>query len=259
MPSADQFNLSSIRDALARLEETIIFSAIERGQFTLNQQVYQQGQGVSLTPTSAEFPDDSFFEHFLYGTEKLHSALGRYRQGDLEHAFFAHRQLPKPALSSGPPETYGQLLFPNTINMNNDLLSVYLKKVVPMIALKAPHDDGHFGSTCVCDIALIQALSLRVHYGKLVAETKYRAETERFQALIKAKDEAGIMQALTNEAVEKQVIERVRVKAARYGRSEDEGGGSFKVDPSIIADMFRDVIMCVCFFWRGLGTLTNFF
>jgi len=237
------FNLQSIRDALARLEETIIFAAIERGQFTLNASVYVRGKGASLTPSTAEFADDSFFEHFLYGTEKLHSALGRYREGDLEHAFFGHRSLPHPALSKGPPETFGQMLMPNTINLNEQLLKVYVGKVVPNVAAKAAQDDGHYGSTCVCDIALLQSLSLRVHYGKLVAESKFLAEQARFEALIKAKDADGIMTALTNETVEKEVIERVRTKAARYGKSSDEGGGSFKVDPQVVADLFRDVII----------------
>jgi chorismate mutase len=240
---AKQFDLSAIRDALARQEETIVFSVIERGQYTLNAQVYTRGE-LSLTPGDAQFPHDSFFEHFLYQTEQLHSRLGRYRAQDLEHAFFAARSLPTPALSKTPTEPWGQPLAPNSININDEILSVYVEQVAPRISLKAGEgDDGHCGSTCVCDIALIQALSHRVHYGKLVAETKFRAETERFQALIKAQDAAGIMQALTNEAVEKQVIERVRIKAARYGRSEDEGGGAFKVDPQIIADVFRDIII----------------
>ena len=49
---------------------------------------------------------------------------------------------------------------------------------------------------------MLQALSKRIHFGKFIAEAKFQAETERYTKLILANDADGIMEALTNSAVE---------------------------------------------------------
>eukprot|EP00978_Attheya_sp_CCMP212_P048824 scaffold581008_cov51-Attheya_sp.AAC.1 len=79
-------------------------------------------------------------------------------------------------------------------------------------------DDEQHGSTVLSDIAALQALSRRVHYGKFVAESKYRANPEEYQRLVEAGDAQGVMKLLTNEAVEEQVLRRAKIKAATYGR-----------------------------------------
>ena len=53
------------------------------------------------------------------------------------------------------------------------------------------------------DIAVLQALSKRIHFGKFIAEAKFQAETERYTKLILANDADGIMEALTDSTVEK--------------------------------------------------------
>ena len=53
----------------------------------------------------------------------------------------------------------------------------------------------------------VQALSKRVHYGKFVAEAKFLAQTAEYTELIRKQDGAGIMELLTNKAVEKQVCD----------------------------------------------------
>lgn len=40
-------------------------------------------------------------------------------------------------------------------------------------------DDGNYGSAAVCDIAVLQALSKRIHFGKFIAEAKFQSERER--------------------------------------------------------------------------------
>ena len=40
-------------------------------------------------------------------------------------------------------------------------------------------DDGHHGSSVVADVACLQAISERVHYGVFVAESKYTARSPR--------------------------------------------------------------------------------
>ena len=211
------------------MEETIIFAMIERAQWARNGRVYARGAGQSLAPAGCE--GESFFEHFLHETEKLHARLGRYREQDLEHAFFAVKGLPPATLA----------------RYESDVVALLTKN-------SAAADDGHYGSTACADIALIQALSYRINYGKLVAETKFRAKPGVFSGLVAQRDAAGIMRELTDELVERAVLERVRAKAARYARPTDASPGTvgdsadvnangYKVDPDVISNIYRDVVI----------------
>lgn len=88
---------------------------------------------------------------------------------------------------------------------------------MPSVAKKG--DDEQHGSTVLADIAVLQALSKRVHYGKFVAESKYRSDPEEYQRLVDNDDADGVMKLLTNSAVEEKVLRRARLKAATYGRA----------------------------------------
>jgi hypothetical protein len=44
----------------------------------------------------------------------------------------------------------------------------------PCAAIAAPGDDGNYGSAATLDVLCLQALSKRIHYGKFVAEAKFR-------------------------------------------------------------------------------------
>lgn len=48
----------------------------------------------------------------------------------------------------------------------------YVSEVVPKIC--EPGDDNQHGSSIICDIGALQALSRRVHLGKFVAESKFQ-------------------------------------------------------------------------------------
>ena len=104
----------------------------------------------------------------------------------------------------------------DALNWNPILYEKYLNVIVPAIARKG--DDEQYGSTCVTDTAALQALSKRIHYGKFVAESKYRSNPEGFQRLVDAGDADGVMALLTNAKVEEQVLTRARLKATTYGR-----------------------------------------
>lgn len=82
-------------------------------------------------------------------------------------------------------------------------MNLYLDELVPGITEEA--DDNNYGSAAMQDVLCLQALSKRIHYGKFVAEAKYRAAPEQYQALIRKHDQDGIMQLLTNESVEQKV------------------------------------------------------
>ena len=158
------------------------------------------------------------------------------------------------------------------MNFNKKLLDKYIRIIVP--SLCEGGDDEQHGSTTLCDIAALQALSRRVHYGKFVAESKYRSDPEAYQRLVDANDADGVMELLTNAAVEAQVLRRASIKAATYGTEplltqlppiEAESSTAIvaaaaasavvaamdacdhkkhgKVDPAVIESVYRDIII----------------
>eukprot|EP00547_Thalassionema_nitzschioides_P008943 CAMPEP_0194226874 /NCGR_PEP_ID=MMETSP0156-20130528/42569_1 /TAXON_ID=33649 /ORGANISM="Thalassionema nitzschioides, Strain L26-B" /LENGTH=328 /DNA_ID=CAMNT_0038959341 /DNA_START=153 /DNA_END=1139 /DNA_ORIENTATION=- len=217
--TADVLSLESIRSTLIRQEETIIFALIERAQFRHNALVYKKaGFGELGTPLGSKESNEelSFLEYMLIGTEALHSRVRRYTSPE-EHSFFPHR-LSLDEQRNLPDLEYPEILSADAaqVNFNQILLKKYQEDIVPM--LTAQGDDEQHGSCTLCDIAALQALSRRVHYGKFVAESKYRSNPEEYQRLVDANDADGVMKLLTNSAVEKMVLRRARLKAATYGR-----------------------------------------
>ena len=294
--TVDVLSLDSIRHSLIRQEETIIFALIERAQFRHNDIVYQKGGfgdiGVpagSYDPKvdnsdSAEDEPLTFLEYMLVGTEALHCMARRYLSPE-EHAFFPERLPRRGPLPSLPSLQYNQELLSqqggaSSVNFNRRLLKLYMDRIVPSVCDKG--DDEQHGSTALCDIAALQALSRRVHYGKFVAESKYRSDPDEYQRLVDAGDADGVMELLTNASVEAKVLRRSRLKAATYGSEpllselppiegsdatstlvaaaaasavvaalsaldghHQYSGSAYKgkVDPSVIEEVYRDIII----------------
>ena len=44
-----------------------------------------------------------------------------------------------------------------------------------------PGDDSQHGSAVLADVSVLQALSKRVHYGKFVAESKYKTDPGEYE------------------------------------------------------------------------------
>lgn len=65
---------------------------------------------------------------------------------------------------------------------------------------------------------------------------------DKYVALIKAKDEDGIMELLTNVAVEKKLLRRLRKKVLIYGQEiddsgENEDGGKIRFNQKTVETM----------------------
>ncbi|RUS18975.1 chorismate mutase, partial [Endogone sp. FLAS-F59071] len=235
----DLFSLPRIRDILIRLEDTIIFgilsnlfppvdaltcfrgthadpnppspaALIERAQFALNSAIYQ--------PNAPQFKDvtdnRSFLEYFLWETEKVHAKVRRYSSPD-EYAFTS--PLPAPIIST---LDYPSFLYPNDINVNPQILSCYLDHIVGAVA--KPGDDQQYGSATTRDVEVLQALSKRIHYGKFIAECKFRESPSAYAELARTKNLEGIEALLTNKEVEASLLNRLRRKALIYGQSLDD-------------------------------------
>ncbi|KAG0163171.1 chorismate mutase aro7 [Apophysomyces sp. BC1034] len=206
----DSFSLDKLRSTLVRLEDTIIFALIERAQFASNKCIYSSGSLQFQGATG----ERSFLEYFLWETEKVHAKVRRYTSPD-EYAFTS--PLPEPIL---PSIDYRQFLFPNDININDDIMKMYINSIVPFICQEG--DDNNYGSSATKDIECLQALSRRIHYGKFIAESKFRSSPEEYTCLAQANDREGIYELLTNRDVEKKLLDRLRRKALVYGQTFDQ-------------------------------------
>ena len=222
--------LENIRNVLIRQEETIIFALVERAQFKQNKIIYEKA-GIKLPNF-----DGSFLDYILRGTEALHSTIRRYTSPD-EHPFF--KNLPEPVL---PIDAYDFPIKKTDVNINDQIKEIYINNIVPEVCEEG--DDGQYGSSALCDLAALQALSKRIHYGKFVAESKFLSDKEAYISLIKAKDKDGIMEKITNKAVEEKLLKRVALKAATYGReidvttSEPENENQ-KICPNLVVDIYK--------------------
>lgn len=217
-----------------RLEDTITFHLIERAQFPLNATIYQPG-GVKI-PNSGL----SLFDWMLREQESLQSLVRRYESPD-EYPFFPDA-LQKPILQ---PLHYPQILHSNNVDVNKELKDKYIEVILPSACRQFGKEDRgeteeNYGSAATCDVALLQALSRRIHFGKFVAESKFQQETERFTRLIRDNDRKGIDAAITNELVERKVLERLRLKAKTYGTDPSIGhGAEGKIDVDAVVAMYK--------------------
>jgi len=239
-------NIDDIRRVLIRLEETIIFSLIERVQFAFNAEIYRPGR---FGDTIGE--NESLVGYVLHETEKVHATMRRYTAPE-EEPFTGG--LPAPIL---PPRGAMEQapLQPNAINVTGRIRHTYEHDIVP--ALCSDGDDGHYGSSSVADVACLQAIAQRVHYAKFVAESKYGRDPAPFNAAIRDGDRGALLRLITVPEVETAVLERVRLKAATYSRDPGRQAPSSAIDAQLVANIYGDFIIplskksncCIC--WSG--------
>ncbi|KAK4598670.1 hypothetical protein RGQ29_015929 [Quercus rubra] len=235
---SETLTLPFIRHSLIRQEDSIIFSLLERAQYCYNADTYDHDA------FSVDSFNGSLVEFMVRETEKLHAQVGRYKNPD-ELPFFP-ADLPEPML---PPLQYPQVLHPcaNSININNKVWNMYFRDLLPRL-VKAG-DDGNCGSAAVCDTLCLQVLSKRIHYGKFVAEAKFRESPAAYEDAIRAQDRAQLMKLLTHETVEATIKERVEMKAKTFGQDvtvnqeEDVADPVYKIKPSLVANLYGEWIM----------------
>jgi chorismate mutase len=200
---------------------------IERVQFPLNKTIYVPG-GVKI-PNS----EHSLMDYMLREQERLQSHVRRYQSPD-EYPFFPD-VLEDPILQ---PLSYPHILHENDVNVNDVIKERYIKEILPAVCPQFGREDRgetqeNYGSAATCDVACLQALSRRIHFGKFVAEAKFQKDPETFVRLIRAGDREGIDAAITNAQVEKKVLERLGLKAKTYGTDPafpDEQGSKIDID-----------------------------
>ncbi|CAL5371195.1 unnamed protein product [Camellia sinensis] len=82
-------------------------------------------------------------------------------------------------------------------------------------------DNGNCGSAAVCDTICLQALSKRIHYGKFVAEAKFRASPDAYEAAIRAQDRTRLMDLLTYPTVEEAIKSSVTTRNMTFCKTNE--------------------------------------
>ncbi len=177
--------------------------------------------------------------------EHVHGKIRRFSSSE-ENAFFPNYLPPLilPPLQSQEEE----VLYPaaKEVNVNNAIMDMYLEHLLPGISETG--DDGQYGSSAMYDVMILQALSKRIHYGKFVAESKFRKQTAEYTELIQREDADAIMELLTDRAVELKVIERVKLKASTFGQDLNSVGAAetdriLRLDPDAIGALYDTWVM----------------
>uniref|UniRef100_A0A1J3GB65 Chorismate mutase n=1 Tax=Noccaea caerulescens TaxID=107243 RepID=A0A1J3GB65_NOCCA len=229
-----RLSLDSIRESLMRQEDTIVFSLIERAKFPLNSPAFDESRCLDSGNSS------SLTEFLVREIEILQAKVGRYENPE-ENPFFLENIPPHSVFPRHkyPPVLHSKAL---SVNINKRIWDIYFKELLPLFV--KPGDDGNYPSTAASDLACLQALSTRIHYGKFVAEVKFRDAPQDYEPAIRAKDTEALMKLLTFEKVEEMVKKRVRKKAETFGQevncvfSGDEK--RYKVDPLIVSRIYGE-------------------
>jgi len=226
--------LSSIRQSLIQMENEIIFNLVQRAAFKQNLQVYDK--------TKWNFPnfDGSMSDWFILKMESVYSAVRRYESPD-EIPFNSAESLPAPVLHS---IDFPNCLEPHKTNISGKILDSYRETILPKICHNG--DDGHYGSSCVLDMNLLTALSRRIHYGRFVAEVKYKQDPIPYIEAYPDGEKIGDL--ITVAKVEKQVLDRIERKAAVYCQDLDDpefkdSTPRFVINPRVIRELYKDVII----------------
>ena len=248
---SSRLKLERIRIQLLRQEDSIIFGWMKRSAYRRNAPCYAPGGMVALMGAAGGDPKASslsLLAWHLEQTEHCHARIRRYTSPD-EHPFFPG-SLPEPVL---PALTYGSSPLPryaDEININADVMALYLGEVLGAITEEG--DDNTYGSSVLNDVACLQALSKRIHFGKFVAEAKFRESRHAFEPLIRAADAEAIMALLTFPQQEAAVCARVGRKAALFGESMADVGGAAsaqdgaalsRVTPEAVSRLWMDCVM----------------
>ncbi|KZT73723.1 chorismate mutase [Daedalea quercina L-15889] len=257
--TADPLSLDRIRSILNRLEDTIIFELIERAQFAHNPRIYRKGEFEELQNIGFK---GSWLEWFLKETESFHAKARRYTSPD-EYSFTDPAELPQPVLKG---VELPRILYPNNVNANKSILSFYTRSIVPRITAQATlalatakrakgitgddeyEDDGNYGSAAVLDVEVLGAISKRVHYGKFVSESKFRADPAAFIPHILNPNRAALDALITKPEVERKLLQRLRKKAEVYAlnfspEGEPSGDAGRKIDVDAIVELYEHYII----------------
>ncbi|CAL4889618.1 unnamed protein product [Urochloa decumbens] len=169
----EQLSLAAVRDALVRLEDSVVFALLERARHPRNAPAYAPaaaGEGHSLV------------EFFVREAEALNAKAGHYQKP--EDVPFFPQDLPSPLF---PTKSSPKVLHPlaSLVTINDAIWKMYFNELLPLFTVDG--DDGSYAEIVALDFACLQVLSRRIHIGKYVAEVKFKDAPQDYSPLIQAK------------------------------------------------------------------------
>ncbi|KAK7283129.1 hypothetical protein RIF29_12435 [Crotalaria pallida] len=226
-----EYTLDSVRACLVKQEDTIIFGLIDRAKLPFNSPTYHPNH------TSVPHYSASLLQFLVINTETIQAEAGRYNNPE-ENPFFPENLPP----SIVPHYNFSQFLHPAaaSVNINKFIWKLYFHELLPMFV--ALGDDGNYAQTAASDLSLLQAISRRIHYGKFVAEAKFRESPQDYEPLIRAQDREALMKLLTSKSVEDMVRKRIEKKAMVFGQEvsvDHDVKGKYKVDPLVVSHFYQ--------------------
>lgn len=226
-------NLQEIATKLESLEETIIFRLIDRAQYHFNAQTYEAGL-FQFGPESSP----SLLDHKLRFSEETDAVLGRYTISE-ERPFFENL----PNVASNMKSDTSEPLFIDSLNRINLTAKIRTSYMALLPEITESGDDKQYGTTAECDIAALQAIARRIHFGSFyVAESKFLGNPEEYGQLAQKADYQGLMALLTRIEVEERIIQRIEEKVSHIQEVSNPNIRTL-VDGKVIASFYKDVII----------------
>ena len=168
-------DLNIIRGELRRFETQIISALLNRGQYALNREIYEIGESGYF-----KFPQMSLLEVMHYEDEINKARAGKFLQPE-ERPFFINLPSVERNFIKNPSIINPKFL---EINLTAEALDDYFY-FLPKIC-KSQISDREFGSTAECDLASLNILSKRVHFGTFyVSESKFLSDEKTYRELAK--------------------------------------------------------------------------
>ena len=231
--TTDNFELTHIAAILEGLEETIIFKLIDRAQFAHNAVIYE----LDASDFEGAADNESLFSLRLRQHESMDAVFGRFRVPE-ERPFIADLPAPKRPVTLSAKGLH--IADYNAINVTDKVLRAYLA-LIPEICL--PGDDGQYGSSVEHDVAALQAIARRVHFGALyVSESKYQSDPVKYSDLARKGDRQGLMASLTRQEVEDRILARVADKVAHI-QAQINPEVRRSVPPEAIMSFYRESVI----------------
>ncbi len=228
----NNFDLELIAARLEALEETIIHRFIDRAQFAHNEPAY-----LPKHSGFAGAEEDSLFQVRLGAQERLDAEFGRYMVPE-ERPYTTG--LPAPRRQVVVPDTGIARMQYDCINQTSKICTAYLNCLA---ALCQSGDDGQHGSSVEHDVAALQAIARRVHYGALyVSESKYRNSPEVYREFIRSQDAQQLLRLLTRPEVEDAVVARLAAKVERL-QAHVNRGIRRTIGPELLVEFYRDTVI----------------
>lgn len=206
---------------------------INRGAYAANDALY----------TKSRYKNPILHEELAHD-EHVRNAFRRYQLGGYEYPFteLRHHRFAIPALN------LTNVLHNDNYVINDQIYNFYVQDVIPSLNLTG--DDQLYELTVTADLTLLRALSRRIHYGKIVAESKFLGpQSAQYIALIKNQDVAGITALLTDPTQEATVIARATAKAIYYGQTLNYVNGVLvpsginKIPPEAVTNLYQNYVI----------------